>query len=170
MQLDKSPTFYKLMESYLKAVSQGSLQASHREIADSNGYEQLEVVDTFKIFQDIVITAQGFYKDLSIDELKMVIIISDELFMNNALWYHKPKNSRAYDTIRRLIIRDLLRKTEDPYIFVVNPQFIRRGTIPSVLAQTMRHLSTKSRVDKSLIHDLRYKKVEISQYDKLLSQ
>lgn len=167
MKLPKSPTYYLMLESYLKAVAKGSLQVSHKESADSTSYEQIETIETFKIFQDISIIAQKFMDDLETAELKMVMKIVNDLKMNNALWYHKPKDSRDYKTIASLVKRDLLIKTEDSNIFVVNPEFIRRGTIASVLAQTMKHLSTMSKVDISLIHDLRYKKIEVIQYDRL---
>lgn len=168
-KLDRTPTYYKVMESYIQALKQGSMQSSSKEIVTASSYEQIDSMDSFKIYQDVTVVIQGLISTLPTNEMRMIMQIIDELYMNNALWYHEPKDSRDYKTLKALIGKHILRKTEDKNIFLVNPYCIRRGTIPSVLSMTMEHLSTSSRVHKELICNLRYRKVEVNKFDLMSS-
>lgn len=168
MELPKSPTYYLMLESYMKALGKGGLHISTKETATNTSYNKIETAETFKIFQHVVIIDQDLLFSLSSREKDMISLIAKDLKMNNALWYFEINdNTTKRATIKMLKEKDIIKKTEDSHIFVVNPQYIRRGTIPSVLSHTMNVLSTSSRVDRTMIKDLNYKRIEISMYDAL---
>lgn len=150
-------------------MSQGRQQTSYQESADLNSYARIEGKDTFKIFQDITIVEKGFMRTLSTSAAKLAIQIMDELKMNNALWHHKVANKKQYEHINALIQAGLLRKTEDPYIFLVSPMFMRRGTVHAVLAHTASVLRDTPKVNKDMIRDIKYSEpIKFSQYDILV--
>jgi hypothetical protein len=130
-------------------------QPSYQESADLNGYARQEGRDTMKVIQDITITEKDFLLSLSAGAVKLCILIMSELKMNNALWYHKAINNREYTPINELITRGLLKRTEEPHIFLVNPMIIRRGSVASVLAHTANLLQHTPKVNRDMIKDIR---------------
>jgi len=165
MELSKSPTYYLMLESYLNAIKKGRLISKTVESADILSYDRSNTNNVISILQDVAVIDQNILSVLKIDEIKLITQIIAELKMNNALWYYKPLNARNYKTLQSLIAKEIIKKTEESYIFVVNPQFVRRGTITSVLAETMQILSTSSRVNKNMIRDLNYRTIKINQID-----
>lgn len=152
-----SIVYTRTLEMLYYLITHGSKQSTFKESLDYQGYTRDEAGDTFKLFQDIYIVLQGLHDGLSPGASKFVNKIGDELHMNNALWYHKPKNSRESTTLKELRHRFIVLKSEDPYIFFVNPIFIRRGTIQAVLAMTMKELKGLTKPTTDNIRELRYK-------------
>jgi hypothetical protein len=82
-------------------------------------------------------------------EWHLVGRISSELKEYNALWYCDPKlkkNSSTRKAIQGLIDKGVLFTTETTNIYLVNPIFIRRGDVFSVLATTAELVSESSKV------------------------
>lgn len=153
----QSPTYSYLLLLYIASMKKGKVQTSFQESADLYAYERAEGKDTFKFFQDITVFEQNILNSIeNVGALKLVGRIAAELRMNNALWYYKPKDRRNYESIKALINIAILKRTEDPYIFLVNPMLIRRGTIHAVLAHTITIMYNTPKVNKDMIHDIRY--------------
>lgn len=158
-------TYTLALRMYVYATSRAKEQIVFSETASRSSYDRIESALTYKLFQDVTISAQGFKCLLSTGALKLVAKIEDELYMNNALWYYKPENSKQYSIIRELLSKRILFKTDDPYIFFVNPMAIRRGTTPAVLAHMADILCRTSKVTLDHIHDIRYTdKINIDQF------
>lgn len=165
--MDKPSIVYtRTLELLNYILITGSNTTGYRERLDYNGYHRDGNIDEFKIFQDVVITNLALHDGLSTGASKLVNRIGKELHMNNALWYHKPETRKEYVVIKELVNKYILLKSEDPYIFFVNPMYIRRGTLQGVLAMTMKVLGQSVKPTTDHIRELRYKgKIDFNPMD-----
>jgi hypothetical protein len=91
-------------------------------------------------------------------ECHMIFRIMSELKEYNPLWYFSnelKKNTRNSTTVKGLIDKGLLWKTETTGIYIVNPFYIRRGDIIPVVATTLNTLSKCSIITTELITNKR---------------
>lgn len=77
-------------------------------------------------------------KSMNIAELKLSLVIMEQLKMNNALWYceNEVYGSRTVRTISSLKKKEILYPTDIKHIYIVNPLKIRVGGFDTVIAAT----------------------------------
>lgn len=154
----KTIVYEKALELINHVLIHGVSYSGYNEKLSYQGYERTETGDNNKVFQDTFMTVQGLHRHVSTGAWKLIGTIGDELKMNNGLWHHKPDSRKQYIILKELIDNCILIKTEDPYIFFVNPMYIRRGSLSGVLALTLKVLGDASKPTTDHIHDLRYTK------------
>lgn len=96
------------------------------------------------------------FDNLSPRATKLVIKIIKELKENNALWkFEHAENQSEKKALAELRKKDILHKTENPLIHIVNPLYLRRGTPAGVAYKTMDLLKDVTRVTEDHIISLR---------------
>lgn len=170
MEAKKSPTYYKVLEMFFAIAKKGTTKrvVFEQVIAGEHVRETIDKT-AFHLQEELTIVDKHILLQISTGALKLVVQIMNELYFNNALWYFEAEHSRHYLVISELREKGILIKTEDPHIHLVNPQFVRRGSHASVLANTTYILSDVNRVSRDLIRELRSKdKITMSHFDNLL--
>lgn len=169
MKAESSPTYYKSLQLYIHTVATRGISRSItvEEVSESIYDKSDSGKRGLVIRQDLTVVEKGVLRSLGARALKLALVMMDELFMNNALWYFEATSSNDRVALKELRDKGLIIRTEDPHIHYINPIMIRRGSAASVLAQTTELLRDISRVSKALIHDLNYKSVRFNQFDQL---
>lgn len=145
---------------YNQACATGRLRKLTIEQYSEAGYERGDTgLQTKYIPEDITIIASSlFSRTLSTRSQRLIQRIIAELCLYNALWYFDPTLSTADNiAVRELRTAQILSKTEDARIHFVNPDYIRKGSKPAVLALTTKELEGVQRVSRDNIRNLSMK-------------
>lgn len=173
MSNHKSKAYVLSLQLYTRMCETGQLRKITLEQYSERKYERIETGLTAKFQpEELTILDTNLFKaDWTAGAIRLMTKIMAELMMNNALWYYESTNSRDRKIISELRIAGILLKTEDPHIHYVNPDKIRRGGKPAVLALTTKELETVSRVSKDNIRNLGHAKEQIfSLFDQTTKQ
>lgn len=106
--------------------------------------------------QQIVGVEPKLLQSLDAGELKMVVKIIAELKMYNAFWYfdYLSAGQSAEKVIGRLRKKEVIYKTENLAMHIVNPWKIKRGAIELVLASTAKLLENGEGITERLYKNL----------------
>jgi|GEM_PF-3106357 len=106
--------------------------------------------------QDIVGVDPLLLQSLDAGELKMVVKIIAELKMYNAFWHYDylSMGQSAEKVIGRLRRKNVLFRTENLAVHIVNPWKIKRGAIDVVVASTTKLLEESSDISHKLFKHL----------------
>lgn len=110
------------------------------------------------IKEDAVTVDRKVLSRLSPGELKLVLKIIDELKLYNALWHYDYRQigGRAEGIISKLRKSEILFKTDSLSMHIVNPFYLHKGQISTVIAATQLLIEKNSGKDLTpkLIRDL----------------
>ena len=162
---NKSQAYILSLQMYANCCRNGQFKRVTLEQYSEMVYEKVDtgLQEQFVPEQLTIIDTQLFKEDLSPRATKLLMQITSELYMNNCLWYYDHLlNSRDRSAVAELRDRGILFKTEDPRIHYVNPDRIRRGSKPQVLACTTKELETVSRVTRDNIRNLGYRENKVA--------
>lgn len=105
---------------------------------------------------EFVVVHPQLLQMLKSNEQKMVIQIMAEMKINNALWsYNAAKNSRYERTISSLKKREIIFETDMSFIFIINPWWIRKGDIRTVIVATAQYIEQKKELSPKMITSLK---------------
>jgi hypothetical protein len=169
----KSKAYVLSLQLYTRMCETGQMRKITLEQYSEKKYERVETGLTTKFQPEelTILDTNLFKREWSAGAIKLMTRIMAELMMNNALWHFESSNSRERKVIAELRTHGILLKTEDSHIHYVNPDKIRRGGKPAVLALTTKELETVSRVSKDNIRNLGHAKEQIfSLFDQAVKQ
>jgi hypothetical protein len=156
------------LQLYAEACTKGLLKKVTFEQYSELGYEKVDTGQKARYIPEniVVIEASLFQRPLSARAMKLLMRIPGELHINNALWYYDHLSNHRNDlkAISELRKCGILLKTEDARIHFVNPNYVRKGSKPAVLALTTKELENVSRVSKANIRPLGTKRIEMDIY------
>ena len=136
-----------------KSVSKHIFSLSKSEIMDTGEIE--DFVPT-----KFAVVSIGLFPKLSAGAIKIVLKIIEELHYQNTLWlYNHNTNSRKALYISELRKLKVLFPTEVATIHYVNPFFIRRGKLETIVPAMIKLLDEHNMVSPEIIHDLSSKGV-----------
>jgi hypothetical protein len=164
----KSRAYLTSLQLYAEAARKGLMKRVSFEQYSEREYEKFPLEQEVRYQpENIIILQQGLMsrEDLSAASVKLLIKISSELCMNNALWYHEARTGPEKAAIAQLRREEILYKTEDSHIHYVDPRYIRKGSKPAVLALTTAELETVGRVSRENIRNLGTRKIDINMLD-----
>ncbi|HEY8688979.1 MAG TPA: hypothetical protein VIM07_07070 [Chitinophagaceae bacterium] len=121
---------------------------------------------------DFVMIEPFLFSSLKAGERKVVVQILEELKRNNALWSCEYRlKGRLEGVISRLRELNILFKTDDLTMHIVNPWLIRRGTIPATVVATTLLVENCSELDPEMVRDLRVpNKAQLNGFYALLAE
>lgn len=163
----KSKAYLTSLQLYAEATRKGLMRKLTVEQYSETAYQKdsieqdaMYTPETITILETGLLTAD--YKPATI---KLLCKITSELYMNNALWWFEAKTGQEKAAIAELRKQEIIFKTEDPCIHLVDPGKIRRGSKPAVLALTTAELETVGRVSIDNIRNLGNRKVNMNMLD-----
>lgn len=156
----KSKTYLanlKLAELWQRAASASFRGYYSGEDFDSSSYKTGALTGRRTIVPtEFVMVDPSLLNSLSTGERKWAATIMKELKQNNALWYcDYRKKGRIEVVISALRSRNLLFKTDDVCMHLVNPWLMRRGTVPATIVATDLLLGKIGNLDKEMVKDLK---------------
>lgn len=156
MQRPKSPTYVNLIDLYFKMSRMMKDSPVYTQQITGQQFQRTRAqgISSQRIMQPIVMTDNSFLIDCTNQEWLLIKTIMTELKEYNCLWHCDPKlkkNSSNRSAINGLIDKNILIKTETTNIYIVNPFYIRRGDLMSVITTTANLLENTSRVDTTYI-------------------
>jgi len=105
---------------------------------------------------DFVMIEPQFMKELDNAEKELVAIIISELKLYNIFWYYEyDKSKRSYRNILSLRNKEILIKTSNDFVHIVNPKFIRKGDIKRVIVASKTLLDDVSELNEKLMKQLK---------------
>ena len=145
-----SPTYINLLD-YLFKISRESIESPvYGNTLENSTFKRIDSgAKSHKFPQPIVITNYDLYNICTASEWHLIGRITCELKEYNALWECKEdvkKSSTNRASIKGLIKKGILIKTETTNIYLVNPKQIRRGDILAVITTTANMLMGESKV------------------------
>ena len=123
------------------------------------------------VYTNMVLVEPELLSKLKPSALKIALVIIDQLCQNNALWYVDYKNlpDRSKRAITDLKNMNILNPLESANIFIINPNKIRKGALPTVIVATIEYVERKGQLNQDNIKPLRPPtKAQINQYYKLI--
>lgn len=123
------------------------------------------------VYTNMVLVEPELLSKLKPSALKIALVIIDQLCQNNALWYVDYKNlpDRSKRAITDLKNMNILNPLESANIFIINPNKIRKGALPTVIVATIEYVERKGQLNQDDIKPLRPPtKAQINQYYKLI--
>ncbi len=124
------------------------------------------------IDSEFVMVEPTLLPSLNAREQKLAIKIMSELKMNNVLWYYDYRKLQGRDERAILSLRkkQILFKTELNEIHIINPWFIRKGSIERVIVATYDLLFKNKGITKKMIKHLdEPNDVELDMYYSILA-
>jgi hypothetical protein len=162
MKLERSATYYNLTDWFFKYSQMTQESSPYSSTIENGAFRRIKSdIKSNKIMQPIVMAENEFIKECSNQEWLVIRRIMCELKEYNCLWHCDPNikgNSSNRVAINALIKKGIICKTETPNIYVVNPFYIRRGDLMTVICTTAKHLENASKV--SLVHITNKKPVD----------
>ena len=136
----RSYTYTKILE-LLHDMTAQSYQASSysNKINNGNYSREKHEVTSHRVHQSVTICEEDLSDRCEIYEWWIIGKICKQLKMYNALWHFNPDirgNSSARKAVKGLCTKGIIIKTETPYIYLVNPLYIRKGELFAVLTTT----------------------------------
>lgn len=150
---DLSPTYIVLLDLLFKTKLTTQKQFS-TTTQGLTFIRKEQSVDTLVSTEDFYMNAQKLWSKCTPHEWHLVGRIGAEIKRNCALWHCDPslkKSSANKQAIKSLIEKQVLFKTETTDIYLVNPLFIRRGDIATVLYTTASQLHSVKKVNVDVI-------------------
>lgn len=108
--------------------------------------------------QEIVIADTSLFNNCTSAMWYIVGVICTKLKRYNMLWYCEPsikKSSTNKIALKKLIELQVISPSEETNIYLVNPEYIRRGDYITVLTTTATMLEKHDKITKELIVDKR---------------
>ena len=142
---------------WLKTVRIGMHVDKHHIAIDNSKYERKKSETKQQIIiSEFVIIDPIFMSELNDAELSIVVQIISQLKLNNAFWYYDyrligGKPERAINSLRK---KNILLKTGNNKIHLINPFFLRKGDTRTVLASTIELVRKSKTIDIKLIKKL----------------
>lgn len=155
-----SPTYVKLLDLLFrtKLVSRKQYATQFQ----GSQFTRVETgLDTIQSREDFFMNASELWKKCTPHEWHLIGRIGSELKLNCSLWCCDSSiksSSSTKKAIKSLINLKVLVKTETTDIYLVNPVYIRRGDVATVLYTTASILQNVSKVTSELVRN--YKSVE----------
>jgi hypothetical protein len=163
-----SPTYLNILDLLFKTKLVSRKQ--YATVISNNSIQRVDTGhETTQATEDFFMNASALWSQCTPHEWHLVGRIGVELKRNCALWECDAsikKNSSTKAAIRKLIERKVLFKTETTDIYLVNPIFIRRGDVATVLYTTAAILQDVKKVNGEVIKG--YKAVD--EYKPLLTE
>jgi len=150
-------TSLKLTELWQFAATAAIRGYNSSEDFDSSSYKTGASIERRTLVpSDFVMIEPSFLPTLTAGELKWAVTIMAELKRNNALWHFSyRKKGRVEGLISKLRDRNLLFKTDNISMHIVNPWLMRRGTIPATVAATSILVDGVSDLREEMVRDLK---------------
>lgn len=147
----KSPTYTNLLETLHNLMSQAINNPVYSNSINDSKFERSKIANatSIRIPQPIVIADLNVYAGCSMYERYILTVITEELKEYNCLWQCSStikKSNAGRQAIKGLIVKTILIKTETTNIYVVNPLYLRRGDLFTVLTTTANMLSDESKI------------------------
>ena len=161
-------TKLKMAELWKKAFNKEfKVNVPVSDLTSSTSKKRSSLEKKSHIESNFVMVEPNLFPSLDPREQKIVIKLMSELKERNALWYfdyrEKGRDERAILTLRK---KEILFKTDVNEIHIVNPWFIRRGTIEVVIVATNKVISEGKLSKKMIKHLLNPKEANLhSIYD-----
>ncbi len=152
MKNNTTPTQHMLFKLWLKLNGKGlSRPQYHTEIEGNKVKSESTGFNTYNIYSPISILDHGIIgNNYTTMEKGILAEIAYELKNNNCLWIcplEWKNNGMRKRAIKKFIEGNILMKTETVNIYVVNPEYIRRGNPFTILASTIKLLDNVTRVE-----------------------
>lgn len=152
-----SPTYVEILSLLFKLGQLSKISPVYGNEIHGHKFERVPTGKTsHKLQQAIVISDTTLYQHCTSSEWHLVGRITCELKEYNALWHCTPELKRSGNitkAIKGLLSKNILVKTETTNIYLVNPQFIRRGDLFAVLHTTAKILMETPKVTLDHIRD-----------------
>ena len=162
------------LQLYARVCANGQLRKVTFEQYSEAGFDKIDTGQQARYIPEniVIMDADVLSKhELTPRAIKLFLSIIPELRMHNALWYYDHTANKADSAaIKQLRDVGILLRTEDTKIHFVNPDYLRKGSKPAVLALTTKELETVSRVTTDNIRPLGMKKVDVNLLDMHLSK
>lgn len=148
-----SPTYVRLLDLLFKT----KLISRPAHVTTQTGMEFYRAptgADTLISTEDFYMNASELWSQCTPHEWYMIGRIGAELKYLCALWSCTPEvktSSSNKKAIRGLIEKKVLFKTETTDIYLVNPNFIRRGDVATVIYTTAAMLQDSTKVTLDLV-------------------
>lgn len=120
----------------------------------SGSSKELQAKKTSFVPTEFVIIRCGLLKMLDVAETKMVAEITDALKRKNLFWEYDylAIGGKYAVTFRSLCKKQILIKTDNPIIHIVNPYYIRRGDITQIIIASLNRIRENDHIiDTNLI-------------------
>lgn len=152
-------TYNAFLDLWFKLQPKLKANNNYRNVVENGTYSRVKTEGTSHTYkQPIAIMDTEQLRQYNPAECHMIFRIMSDLKEYNPLWQVAPdlkKNTRNGTTIKSLIDKQLLWKSETKDIYVVNPFIIRRGEIQAVITTTLNMLADEPKVSLELITDKR---------------
>ena len=150
MKAKKSQTYYDLIELMLQLSKQAIVNPIYANQLGNNVFTRTSTnANSSRVPQPLVMADAGLFAKCTSSEWYLIGYISAELKEYNALWQCQPeikKSSTQRQAINGLIAKQVLIKTETTNIFIVNPLYLRRGDLFTVISTTANTLCESVKV------------------------
>jgi hypothetical protein len=150
-----SPTYVAILDLLFK--TKGTKMPTFQIVQQNGRFNRVMTgLDSDRLDQDFYVAASDLWSICTQAEWHLVGRISTELKSYNALWYCDPKlknNGNAKKSIKGLVDKSIIFKTETPHIYLINPIYIRRGEFFTVLNTTAGALQDCKKVTTDLVVD-----------------
>lgn len=155
MRAGYSPTYMAILDLLFK--TKGIKMPTFQIVQENGRFTRVSTgIESDRLNQDFYVAASDLWSMCTQGEWHLVGRISTELKSYNALWYCDPElknNGNLKKSIRGLIEKAIIFKTETPHIYLINPVYIRRGEFFTVLNTTAAALEDTPKVTKDQIVD-----------------
>ncbi len=129
--------------------AKGVHRRSAQDVLQNGQYSAVKSsVPSFTLSQEIVITDQSLFDELSPKAVFQVIQIMKSLAPNNPLWVRDKDTAHMRTVLAELRRADILRPLTTDGVYLVNPEKIRKGRPMGVLAALFMYCRDRYNADK----------------------
>lgn len=162
--------YAELLKTFIVLQNKAKAEPTYKVSASREGYSRDPTGDVSKrIRQPIVITENTLYDMCTSAEWHVVGRIIRDLKECNALWHLPQEDKDRSGTLRRalkgLIQKEILLDTGSTGFYLVNPLYIRRGDLLTVVATMIKELEGATRI--TLDHYKNLKPVRKMEFDQI---
>lgn len=149
MKVRKSQTYYDLIELMMQLSKQAIVNPVYANELGHNTFTRASTnKNSTRVPQPLVMSDASLFGRCTPAEWYLIGEISTELKEYNALWQYSPitRNDNKRKAIKGLIAKEVLIKTETIGIYIVNPLYLRRGDLFTVISTTANTLCGSTKV------------------------
>ncbi len=150
MKARKSQTYYELIELMIQLSRQAIVNPVYANELGHNTFTRASTnKNSSRVPQPLVMSDAGLFAKCTHSEWYLIGEIGTALKEYNALWQCTDdlrKNSSKRKAVKGLIAKQVLIETETKGIYIVNPLYLRRGDLFTVISTTANTLCESIKV------------------------